>query len=414
MEYNTTKLSNGLRIIHLPSASPVVFCGYDIAAGTRHEQESEEGLAHFCEHVTFKGTSRRTSMQIINALERLGGELNAFTNKEETVYYAAVTSEHVAKAVDILSDMVFRSIYPEAELKKETEVICDEIESYNDSPSELIYDEFENIVFRGHPLGHGILGEVERLHTYNTQTALSFTNRMYTPDKMVFFAYGNVNFKKLVRILEKETSDIRCIANANPGSFTQQPIADAHAIYRPQRITTNKDCHQAHVLIGNIGYGLHDERRMPLYLLNNILGGPGMNSRLNLALREKCGLVYTVESSVIGYSDTGLWSIYFGCDPHDIGKCMKIVRRELDKFMQKPLTDSQLRSAKRQIMGQLAIAGDNRENFALDFAKTYLHFNKGKDMHELAAKIHAISVSEIQDTAQRIFADDALSVLIYK
>ncbi|MCH5312347.1 MAG: insulinase family protein [Prevotella sp.] len=411
MEYNTITLSNGLRVIHLPSDSPVVFCGYDIAAGTRHEQKGEEGLAHFCEHVTFKGTRRRSSVQIINALERLGGELNAFTNKEETVFYAAVTREHIAKAVDILSDMVFRSIYPEAELKKETEVICDEIESYNDSPSELIYDEFENMVFSGHPLGHGILGEAERLRTYNTETALAFVNRMYTPDKMVFFAYGNVDFKKLVRLLKKETSETCRIA---PGSLAHRLSADARTTYHPQRTIKNKDCHQAHVLVGNIAYGLHDERRMPLYLLNNILGGPGMNSRLNLALREKRGLVYTVESSVISYSDTGLWSIYFGCDPHDIDRCIKIVRRELDKFMQKPLTCTQLHNAKRQILGQLTIAGDNRENFALDLAKTYLHFNKGKDMNELTAKIHAISMSDIQNTAQRIFADDMLSVLIYK
>lgn len=412
MEYNTTTLSNGLRVIHLPSASPVVFCGYDIAAGTRHEQKGEEGLAHFCEHVTFKGTRRRTSVQIINALERLGGELNAFTNKEETVFYAAVTREHIAKAVDILSDMVFRSIYPEAELKKETEVICDEIESYNDSPSELIYDEFENMVFSGHPLGHGILGEADRLRTYNTETALAFVNRMYTPDKMVFFAYGNVDFKKLVRLLEKETADARCADRL--GCSMLQQTHDENAKYRPHKTTVNKDCHQAHVLIGNIAYGLHDERRMPLYLLNNILGGPGMNSRINLALREKRGLVYTAESSFICYSDTGLWSLYFGCDPHDIDRCMKIVRRELDRLAQKPLTDAQLRNAKQQMIGQLTIAGDNRENFALDLAKTYLHFNKGKDTNELAAKIQAVSASEIQDTAQRIFADDMLSVLVYK
>ena len=207
MQYNTSTLANGLRIIHLPSASPVVYCGYGICAGTRDEQPGEEGIAHFCEHTTFKGTARRTSIQILNRLEKVGGDLNAFTNKEDTVFYAALLKEHIARAVDLLTDMVFHSTYPQAEIDKEIEVICDEIECYNDSPAELIYDEFENAIFSGHPLGHNILGRAERLREYTTDNALSFTRRFYRPENAVFFAYGDISFSRLVRLLEKATAD---------------------------------------------------------------------------------------------------------------------------------------------------------------------------------------------------------------
>jgi len=203
MKYNTTTLPNGLRIIHLPSSSPVVYCGYQIAAGTRDELQGEEGLAHFCEHVTFKGTERRGALQIINALEQVGGELNAFTNKEDTTFYAAIHRDHLHRAIDLLTDIVFYSQYPQAEIDKEIEVICDEIESYNDSPAELIYDEFENILFEGHPLGHNILGQAEQLRTYTTEDALRFTRRHYRPDNAIFFVYGDVEFCQVVKLIKK-------------------------------------------------------------------------------------------------------------------------------------------------------------------------------------------------------------------
>lgn len=412
MKYNIKTLSDGLRVIHLPSASPVVFCGYEIAAGTRHEAVGEEGLAHFCEHTTFKGTARRSAVQIINALERVGGDLNAFTNKEETVYYAAITKEHVARAVDVLTDIVFCSTYPEAELKKETEVICDEIESYNDSPSELIYDEFENMVFAGHPLGHSILGRAEQLHTYGTDDAAGFTRRMYRPGNMVFFAYGDVDFKKLVRLLDSGAR--RACRGCRSENVTVSIGGTASLDYTPKTVTKTIDSHQAHVMTGNIAYSLHDGRRTALCLLNNILGGPGMNSRLNMTLRERCGLVYTVDSSVVSYADTGLWSVYFGCDPKDVNRCMKLVRRELDKMIQHPLSDAQLSAAKRQIKGQLAIASDSRENFALDFGKHFLHFGRGKDLGRLCERIDALTAQDIQTTAQEIFDESRMSTLIYK
>ena len=202
MRYNTHTLENGLRIIHLLSDSQVVYCGYQVAAGTRDELPEEEGLAHFCEHMTFKGTERRNALQVINALEQLGGDLNAFTNKEDTTFYAAIQKEHINKAVDLLTDIVFHSTYPQHEIDKEVEVICDEIESYNDSPAELIYDEFENILFEGHPLGHNILGKAEQLRTYTTEDALRFTRRYYRPDNAIFFAYGDVDFERLVKTVD--------------------------------------------------------------------------------------------------------------------------------------------------------------------------------------------------------------------
>ena len=357
MKYNTATLDNGLRAIHCPSASPVVYCGYEVCAGTRDEKEGEEGMAHFCEHTTFKGTRHRSAMQILNRLESVGGDLNAFTNKEDTVYYSAILKDHFPRAVDLLTDIVFGSTYPQAEIDKEVEVICDEIESYNDSPAELIFDDFENAIFAGHPLGHNILGAADTLRTYTTADALRFTQRYYRPENTVFFVYGDVDFKSVVRQLKKATS-------AFPAA---QPLIDVTPSitlppYQPRHIVHDKGTHQAHVMVGNRAYSAHDANRLPLYLLNNILGGPGMNARLNISLRERNALVYTVESSMVSYSDTGLWCTYFGCDPKDVKKCLRLVRRELDRVMDRPLSESQLKAAKRQIKGQIGVACDNRES----------------------------------------------------
>lgn len=408
MNYNTFTLPNGLRIIHLPSASPVVYCGYGVCAGARDEALDEEGLAHFCEHTTFKGTRKRNSLKILNCLESVGGDLNAFTNKEDTFYYAAILKTHLPKAVDLLTDMVFHSTYPQTELDKEVEVICDEIEIYNDSPSELIYDEFENAIFRGHPLGHSTLGQKDRLHTFTTDTALGFTSRYYRPDNTVFFAYGDIDFKTLIRLLRRSTSDF-------PMRKPKIDIChrDTLAPYQPQELMTEKGTHQAHVMIGNRAYSVHEPRRMALYLLNNLLGGPAMSARLNVVLRERHGLVYSVDSSMINYSDTGVWCVYFGCDPHDIKKCRRMVRKELDRVMTRPLSSTQLNAAKRQIKGQIGVAFDNRENFALDFAKTFLHYGREKDISSLFKQIDAVSADDILQVANDIFPPDCLTTLTF-
>ncbi len=458
MKYNTYTLDNGLRIIHLPSDSQVVYCGYQINAGTRNEEPGEEGLAHFCEHVTFKGTERRKAWHILNCLESVGGDLNAYTNKEGTVYYSAILKEHIARAVDLLSDIVFHSVYPQAEIDKEVEVICDEIESYNDSPAELIYDEFENILFKGSPLGHNILGTAEQVRAFKTEDALRFTRKLYRPDNAIFFAYGDIDFKKLVKLIQKalgecpkgrelacstdcksaetpteeriaeETPTEERIAEETPTEETPTEEMEAgnanHKVQSSkfnvqskvagQTIVMQKNTHQAHVMIGTQAYDVNDDRRMPLYLLNNMLGGPGMNAKLNLALREHNGLVYTVESTMVAYGDTGTWSIYFGCDEHDVKRCLRLVRKELDKFMQKPLSDAQLKAAKKQIKGQIGVACDNRENFALDFGKSFLHYGWEKNVDRLYEQVDEITAAQIQAVAQELFDKDRLTTLIFK
>ncbi len=468
MKYNTYTLDNGLRIIHLPSDSQVVYCGYQINAGTRNEEPGEEGLAHFCEHVTFKGTERRKAWHILNCLESVGGDLNAYTNKEGTVYYSAILKEHIARAVDLLSDIVFHSVYPQAEIDKEVEVICDEIESYNDSPAELIYDEFENILFKGSPLGHNILGTAEQVRAFKTEDALRFTRKLYRPDNAIFFAYGDIDFKKLVKLIGRAVADDEsdklaeedCHADfADDADFSgdtrfsgvrdseitqisqapqmtqisgdENPITTEKSVssvksvgpkkypfvgkeIAGQTIVMQKNTHQAHVMIGTRAYDVNDDRRMPLYLLNNMLGGPGMNAKLNLALREHNGLVYTVESTMVAYGDTGIWSIYFGCDEHDVKRCLRLVRKELDKFMQKPLSDAQLKAAKKQIKGQIGVACDNRENFALDFGKSFLHYGWEKNVDRLYEQVDEITAAQIQAVAQELFDKERLTTLIFK
>ena len=441
MKYNTYTLDNGLRIIHLPSDSKVVYCGYQINAGTRNEEPGEEGLAHFCEHVTFKGTERRKAWHILNCLESVGGDLNAYTNKEGTVYYSAILKEHIARAVDLLSDIVFHSVYPQAEIDKEVEVICDEIESYNDSPAELIYDEFENILFKGSPLGHNILGTAEQVRAFKTEDALRFTRKLYRPDNAIFFAYGDIDFKKLVKLLktlnfehgtlnfmnsktsetpaaEMEAGDANHKVQSSKFNVQSKEVQSSkfkvQSKVAGQTIVMQKNTHQAHVMIGTQAYDVNDDRRMPLYLLNNMLGGPGMNAKLNLALREHNGLVYTVESTMVAYGDTGTWSIYFGCDEHDVKRCLRLVRKELDKFMQKPLSDAQLKAAKKQIKGQIGVACDNRENFALDFGKSFLHYGWEKNVDRLYEQVDEITAAQIQAVAQELFDKDRLTTLIFK
>lgn len=413
MKYNTYTLSNGLRVIHLPSTSQVVYCGYEIAAGTRDEEPGEEGLAHFVEHVTFKGTARRSSLQILNTLERVGGDLNAFTQKEDTVYYAAILKEHLPKAVDVLTDIVFHSTYPQSEIDKEVEVICDEIESYNDSPAELIYDDFENILFEGHPLGHNILGNAERVRKFTTEDALRFARKYYRPENSIFFAYGDVEFEKLIRSLTPNPSPIGR-GETRPQSLPKGGRPSVLSDSASNFIIREKGTHQAHVMLGTRGYDIHHPLRIPLYLLNNLLGGPGMNARLNISLRERNGLVYTVESTMVSYGDTGLWGVYFGCDSHDVKRCLRLVRRELDKIIEKPLTDSQLKAAKRQLKGQIGIACDNREQFALDFGKSFLHYGWEKDITSLYSQIEEVTAEQIQQVACELMSEDRITTLIYK
>lgn len=406
MHCNEYTVSNGLRIIHEPTLSKVAYCGFAIDAGTRDEAENEQGMAHFVEHLIFKGTQKRKAWHILNRMENVGGDLNAYTNKEETVVYSAFLTEHLERALELLGDIVFHSTFPQHEIEKETEVIIDEIQSYEDNPSELIFDDFEDMIFRDHPLGRNILGKPDLLRSFRTEDVLSFTSRFYQPENMVFFVQGQYDFKRIIRLVEKHLSSLPVIAVNN------QRIPPP--LYVPERLVVEKETHQAHVMIGSRGYNAYDDKRTALYLLNNILGGPGMNSRLNVSLRERRGLVYNVESNLTSYTDTGAFCIYFGTDLEDMDTCLKLTYKELKQLRDVKMTASQLAAAKKQLVGQIGVASDNNENNALGMAKTYLHYRKYESSESIFRRIEALKAEELLEVANEMFAEAYLSTLIYK
>lgn len=399
-------LANGLRIIHQPSFSDVAYCGFAVDAGTRDELENEQGMAHFVEHLIFKGTQKRKAWHILNRMENVGGDLNAYTNKEETVIYSAFLTEHFGRAFELLADIVFHSTFPQREIEKETEVIIDEIQSYEDTPSELIFDDFEDLIFRGHPLGRNILGNPELLKTFHNEDAAAFTSRFYHPGNMVFFVWGNLYFKQIIRLAEKLLADVPAVTVDNRRT--------PPSLYTPEKLVVHKDTHQAHVMIGSRGYNAYDDKRTALYLLNNILGGPGMNSRLNVSLRERRGLVYNVESNLTSYTDTGVFCTYFGCDPDDVDTCMRLVMKELKNLRDTKMTSLQLAAAKKQLIGQIGVASDNNENNALGMAKTFLHYNKYESSEAVYQRIEQITPEILLEVANEMFAEDYLSTLIYR
>lgn len=414
MNYSTTTLPNGLRIIHEPSASKVVYCGYVVCAGTRHEDTADSGMAHFIEHMSFKGTHNRRACHIINGLERVGGDLNAFTNKQETVYHATILKQDFPRAVNLLTDMVFNSSYPQHEIDREVEVICDEIDSYKDSPAEIIFDEFESLLFPNQPLGRDILGNADRLRTYTTDDALRFVQRFYHPKNVVFFVYGDILFDKIVKSVQKafDTQDIQ---------WKDAPAIVHHdwsneALMLPQygRHERNKSTHQAHVLMGGITFGGNDPRRFALMLLNNMLGGPGMNSRLNISLREKAGLVYSVDSYLNTYPDQGFWNVYFGCDPKDTDRCLQLIHKELHRLSNQELTPTQLAAAKKQICGQIGISCDHHEGYALALGKTFAHYGLHRNVGDVLEAVQEIKAEEIRELAAEIYQPEKLVTLIYR
>ena len=406
MHCNEYTLPNGLRIIHEPTLSKVAYCGFAIDAGTRDEAANEQGMAHFVEHLIFKGTVKRKAWHILNRMENVGGDLNAYTNKEETVVYSAFLTEHLERALELLGDIVFHSTFPQHEIEKETEVIIDEIQSYEDNPSELIFDDFEDMIFRNHPLGRNILGKPDLLRSFRTEDVLSFTRRFYQPGNMVFFVQGQYDFKKIVRLAEKHLADVPAVTVDN--QRVPPPL------YVPERLVVPKDTHQAHVMIGSRGYNAYDAKRTALYLLNNILGGPGMNSKLNVSLRERRGLVYNVESNLTSYTDTGAFCIYFGTDIEDMDTCLKLTYKELKRMRDVKMTSSQLAAAKKQLIGQIGVASDNFENNALGMAKTYLHYHKYESSEVVFKRIETLTAEQLMEVANEMFAEEYLSTLIYK
>jgi len=406
MIYQTYTLSNGLRIIHKPDNTAVTYCGLVINTGSRDELENEQGLAHFIEHMLFKGTEKRRSGHIINRLENVGGELNAYTSKEETVVYAIVLNEYFDRAMELVFDIAFHSTFPQKEIEKEVVIIIDEIQSYNDSPSELIFDDFEEMIFAHHPIGHNILGKPELLEQYTTSDAVSFVRKHYKPEEMVFFVLGDLNFNQLIRMGEKYLKTENHI---------KDPIVrTSPTSYQPVRKEIDKNTHQVHFMMGNRCYDLYHPDRLGMYLLNNILGGPGMNSLLNLSLREKHGLVYNVESNYQPFTDTGMWSVYFGCDTENAARCEQLVLTELQKLCDQPLSENALKKYKLQLMGQMAISSEQKENFALSLGKSYMRYGKIEDMETVKKRIEAITAEKLQAIAVEMFDPKDLSVLIYR
>lgn len=405
VNYQQHVLSNGLRIVHKPSNTNVAYCGFFVNAGTRDERPEEYGMAHFVEHMLFKGTQKRKSHHIINRMEAVGGELNAFTNKEETVIYSTFLEQHYERAIELISDLTFNSQFPKHEIEKEVEVIIDEIHSYEDSPSELIFDDFEDQIFDGMDIGHNILGTEEHLLSFDTGMTNRFIERYYVPSNIVFFSLGKTKFDKIVKWAEKYL--------ANIPSGTLQSERKQSTYIDPTHLRMHKNTSQAHALIGTRSYPLLDEKRKALSLMNNILGGPGMNSRLNISLREKRGYVYNVESGISSYSDAGVFSIYFGCDKKNVDKCLSLVYKELKKLRDTALSSSQLHAAQKQYIGQVGIASGHLENVALALGKNYFHFNHFNSLEEVVERINSVSSMQICEVANELLTENRLFSLIY-
>lgn len=393
-----------MRLVCAPSPTDTIYCGIAVGSGTRHELESESGIAHFTEHLTFKGTQRRSSRQIITRIESVGGDLNAFTGKEETVYYCACHRQHLSRALDLLFDIVYRSTYPQSEIDKEVEVVIDEIESYNDSPSELIYDDFEAQLFHGHPLGRNILGDEQRLRQYTHDDILAYAQRQYRPERSVLFVYGNVSESQILRHIPTISM---------PHDATPHPTIPPANTIASGTYTYDKGTHQSHVMIGARSFGGNDPRHLALYLANNILGGPGLSSRLSLALREKSALVYTVESTLTTYTDTGVWAVYYGCDHHDVKRCQRLVERELHRLIDSPLSPRTLDAAKRQLTGQIALSYDNPESVAIGMGKRMLHYNRTLSLQTLIDRINDITPEQVLEAARQVFNPERLTILHY-
>ena len=405
MNIYTHTLENGLRVIHRQFPSEISYCGVAINTGTRDEYSHEWGMAHFVEHMLFKGTKRRKAHHISNRMENVGGDLNAFTTKEETFIYSTFLKEYFPRAVELLGDIIFNSEFPQIQINREREVVLDEIDSYDDNPSELIYDDFENLMFSGHDIGHYILGEPHTLNSFNSDNVNSFVNRQYQTSKMVFFSFGKTPFSKVLKLTEKYFN------------IKQEPVEAknrvAPIITTPVTRIIDKNTTQTHVVLGWNKYNMYHPDRYVVYLLNSILGGGSLNSRLSRSLREKNGLVYNIESNITLYSDTGFYSIYFACDPKNKDKCLRLIKKELKGIMEKELTPMQLTVAKRQWKGQLGISAEMNENNALNMAKNYLHHKRFIDLEEVFSKVDAISAEQIKSVANELFSSEPFE-LIYK
>jgi len=406
MEYFSALLPNGIRLVHQYVDSPVSHCGIIINTGSRDEDLLEQGVAHFIEHTIFKGTLKRKSFHILSRLEDVGGEMNAYTTKEETAIHASFLTEYYQRTIELFSDILINSTFPDPELKKEQDVIIDEINSYNDSPSELIFDEFEELIFEGHPIGRNILGTPENVKAFTRLDIQRFMAKNYNTDQMVLCSVGNITGNRFFHLAERYFG----IFPENRRLFSRPLVTG----YTPRFKSVEKETFQAHCLIGGLAYDVHDENRIGLVLLNSILGGQSGNSRLNLALRERNGIAYNLESSYTAYSDTGTITIYFGTDKDNLDKAISLIKREIKIIQTKSLGDIQISKAKKQLVGQLAMSQENHEDLMLTLGKSFLVYNKMDDLDVLYKKINRVTTSQIMDIANEVLDFDKLSVLIYK
>lgn len=398
-------LTNGIKLVHYQTNGMVAHCGLIIDTGSRDERTHEHGIAHLIEHMLFKGTARRKAYHILSRLDDAGGELNAYTTKEETAIHASVLKEEFEKAVDIICDIAFNSTFPEKEIEKEKDVIVEEINSYLDNPAELIFDDFEELVFSGQPLGRNILGTPETVKSFSQRSINEFIAKNYSTNQMVFCSVGNIPDDKVIKLFEKYFG---LVPEKN-----RRKRCDKKAVYKPFSVVTHKDTYQNHCIIGNVAYDLKDRRRLGMFLLNNVLGGMGLNSRLNMSLREKNGLAYNVESNYNSYCDTGVFSVYFGCDSHNLEKSMSITLSELNRLKNEKLGTVQLSKAKNQIKGYLARGYESHESLMLSLGKSLLVFNRIDSLEEICRKIDKIDSSQIITIANEIFNKSDLSTLLY-
>ena len=408
-------LPNGVKIVHRQTPSPVAYVGVMVGAGTRDELPEENGMAHYIEHCVFKGTAHHSARQIIHAIEGIGGEINAYTTKEETTFYAAILCEHVQLTLHLIAEMILQPTFKKEETDKERMVILDEIESYNDSPSELIYDDFENLVFSGTSLEMPILGTKKTLRHISSKPdfPLNWMKTHYTPDRMVVFCQGNIKPEKIFRLAEKEFSGVtsrntREIPAKYPRNTRENGLENEH------ERSFKKHTHQVHAMLGGKAYPIGHENQLTMFLLNNILGGGSLNSRLNLSLREAKGLVYTIESTYTPLSDTGYWCVYWACDPEDFPLCRELVENELNKFRTHPMTESGLKHSMEQLRGQLAISAQNQENSALAMAKSVLYRGEAPNWQEVMTRIEQTTSEQLLKVAQEIFIPEKTFILTYK
>ncbi len=406
MDLQTHSLPNGIRLVHLPVNNMAAHFGFMVHTGSRDEKPRENGMAHFIEHVIFKGTVKRKAFHILSRIEDVGGELNAYTTKEETCVYASFLKQDYERAIELVYDICFNSVFPPRELDKEKGVIIDEIMSYLDTPSDLIFDEFEEQVFNHHPIGRSILGDEKRIMGFSRDDVFNFIRHNYATNEMVLCSVGNLSFSRYRKLCEKYFGSVA------PKERLRKRIRPDS--YEPVNRTVDKNTHQSHCVLGNVAYDAHSEKRYPLALLNNILGGPGMNSRLNLSLREKRGYSYTVESQYSPYTDTGIMDIYFGSDKDKFGKSLDLAFLEFRKLREEKLGTLQFSKAKKQLMGQVAIASESNEHLMLTMAKSILLYDRFDSLEEIRRKIDSISTSQIIEVANEVLDRDRISILHYQ